>query len=239
MLEMAQNFIEIRDYILTYMEGSPLALIITAVISILWGILTGFLGYRVFRVLLALLGTASGAMIGAAVCGALWGKVGTILGALACAALSALATIFLYSVAIFLFGATMGALIGYMIITATGTSIHQSVLILPTMFFGVLAVFAKRPVIIVLTSLGGSWGVVTGVFHFFAKGSMSPMLMTMKGESLNQFKEFHELMLFVWVILGVACSIVQFKTTREEAVQIHEHPPPLKATENPSGPASK
>ena len=66
MLEMAQNFIEIRDYILTYMEGSPLALIITAVISILWGILTGFLGYRVFRVLLALLGTASGAMIGAA-----------------------------------------------------------------------------------------------------------------------------------------------------------------------------
>lgn len=225
MHDIIQNFTDVRQYVISTIEQNNVVLIITAIGSILWGLVNGFIGYRIFRVLLAVIGCATGAMIGAAVCNALWGIVGAILGALVLAAIGVVIMVFLYLVGLFFYGAGVGVLIGVMILSAFKPEIHPSVLIIPAVLFGILAIFLQKPVIIFSTAFGGSWSVAAGIFHFFG-GMKSPLLMTIKGESLAQFKEFHELMLCCWVLLAIICVVVQFRTTKVDVKEVPMAPPP-------------
>jgi len=135
--------------------------------AITWGVLDCFFGYRIFKVTLAILGGLIGLAAGqAAAAGLGFGPVAEIAALIVGALLGAGLAFLLYIAAVFVAGFGFGATLGMLLLA----NYHHMVALLTGIVLGIiggfLAVKAQRILIILSTSLLGSFRAVLALSYF-------------------------------------------------------------------------
>lgn len=154
----------------------------------------GFLGYKLFRVWIAITGFGVGFLIGVFVFEhqSFW-VGGSIVIGLGCA----LIAFFFYKVGVFF---QAGIMVGGLVLVLTaGGHMNSGSFFLPALvgiLAGVLAVFFIRPFVILTTAIPGGLvgGALLPAVFGFANGTV---------------------MLLLGLVMAVACCVVQFKTTTD------------------------
>jgi hypothetical protein len=204
------------------MEFSRGALHLIALASIGLGALYCFFGYRIFRILLGILGFISGASLAAWIVFDIFGgeQAVLILAGLVGGIIGAVLMVALYFVGIFLLGAWLGSLLG-VLLTGGGESLVGTVIILTlAVMGGIVAVFFQKLMIILSTSLSGSWIMVSGVFHFVG-GDFGPIRSFQYHPSPRVLRPMGVqgyIMLLCWILLGIVGIVVQHRITREDEI---------------------
>ena len=132
-----------------------------AIILLGGGLLACFLGYRLFRFVLAVYGLVAGAVVTLQFIGSveLWVLVAAVVvGALA----GALAFLAVYFIGVAIVGAGLGALIVNVIWTQRADDPHVLVVILFAIVGAFAALLFQRYVIIVSTAFAGAWTSIVG-----------------------------------------------------------------------------
>ncbi len=196
-------------------SGSTALLI--ALVTIAFGLLNCFFGYRIFRVLLGLYGLVLGAFVGLTVAAnvsggqTLWLIVGAIVGGLVGAALMVL----LYFVGVFLVGAAAGALLTNAIGAMLGFDMPTLVVIIVAVVVGVIALIAQRLIIILATAFGGAWLAVSGGMMLFTGESLPGLGVFTLPATWERATVGTLIILAAWLVLAIAGTVVQFRTTVE------------------------
>lgn len=185
-------------------------------IAIVLGTLVCFLGYRLMRFTLIIVGLALGAYLGFFIAT----KLGAVSWVVALAAIvtgivGAVLAGFLFKAAVFLLGAASGALIVVVFSSLTGWQ-HLLLLALGGLLGGLLALFIQRPVLSFLTAFLGAWWMVAGAYNLIGgllKGTKHiTQLRLGEGVALP-------LLALSWLALGVLGFFVQMFKTGKKKVQ--------------------
>jgi hypothetical protein len=199
--------------------------VLLALLTIAFGLLNCFFGYRIFRFMLALWGLVLGAYAGATVAGnltdaQLWVIAGGVLGAIIGTVLMSL----LYFVGVFVVGAAAGAVLANAVGVAAGIDMPILVVIIVAVVVGIIALILQRVVIVLATAFTGSWAVVSGVLSLVTGTSVTPA--ELYGEAARAGEAVAgvppQLLLVFWLVLALAGSVTQFAMTRTRAAA----PPP-------------
>jgi hypothetical protein len=135
-----------------------------------WGLLDCFLGYKVFKVTLGLLGALVGAAIGRAVglqldLGLGWEITCLAVGAI----LGGFTAFFLYLAAVFLAGFGFGATLGVLLLAQQHQMVALGVGAVLGLAGGFLAIKIQRALLILATALLGSFRAVLAASYFVSK----------------------------------------------------------------------
>ncbi|HRR57776.1 MAG TPA: DUF4203 domain-containing protein, partial [Acidobacteriota bacterium] len=177
-------------------------------LAIVLGLLACFAGYRIFRVLLGILGFLGGALLAG---GLTWtfltqsqtvtivvGILGGLLGA-------ALLSIF-YFLGIFALGAAFGGLLGYLLAPVVSLEPIVGALLLG-IICGILTLAAQRLLITVSTAFGGAWAVLSGISFFLGV----PPLQELLHRPPVEWSSPRQLLVFAaWLVLGAAGIAAQY-----------------------------
>jgi len=202
--------------------------VLVAILTIIFGLLNCFFGYRIFRFMLALWGLVLGAYAGATLAGnlaggeLLWVIVGGVVGAILGAILMSL----LYFLGVFVVGAAAGAVLANAIGVAIGIDMPTLVVIIVAVVVGIIALILQRLVLILATAFLGAWAVVSGALSLLAGTSITPAELyggaVQAGELLPGLPSL--VVLLAWLVLALLGAVTQFAVTRERAVA--PAPPP-------------
>lgn len=195
--------------------------IVGALVAIVIGAIACFFGYRVYRILFAVLGFAFGALLGLALAGSLalapdqQTIVRIILGVLGGIVGASLAW-FLNMVFIFLLGAGIGALVGSGIALAANAdnTVQLIIIVVLAIVVGIIAVALQKPFIIVATAFGGAQLIVSGVAQLLSGGVTSVVfnpLSVLERGVLQSMAPVSILMVVSWLVLGIVGIFVQYK----------------------------
>jgi len=186
----------------------PPALLVALMLAFLaFGVLQCFFGYRLFKVILGILGFFWGAALGAVV-GALTGPLFVLLFAIVGGVLGAVLFVLLFFVGIFVLGAGLGLLVG-MAISALGGVIPAVFIALPlALVGGVLALIFQKLIIILATAFGGAWSVVSSVAAIALGAQAFDWLKT--PDTLGSWSAAVPV---AWIALAVVGVIVQYRVT--------------------------
>lgn len=187
-----------NEYVAGFYSDGGTSLLITGIVLVVLGLLEALLGYRIFRIQVAVIAFLAGCTIGFGVLyaafGILWLSivVGVVLGAL-----FIWLSIKFFNVGVFLIGAFFGF--------ALGIGIMQNVWIgaLVAVVVGALAVMLTRPVVILSTAFGGASLFAGGISTIFWKSSQAEPVW---------------LHWIIIVVVGICGAIVQFRTTKEYSI---------------------
>jgi hypothetical protein len=203
--------------------------VLVAILTIAFGLLNCFFGYRIFRFMLALWGLVLGAYVGATVAGnladgqLLWVIVGGVVGAILGAVLMSL----LYFLGVFVVGAAAGAVLADAVGVAAGIDMPTLVVIIVAVVVGIIALILQRVVLILATAFLGAWAVVSGALSLLAGTSTTPAELygdaVQAGELLPGLPAL--VVLLAWLVLALLGAVTQFAMTRERAVA--PAPPPV------------
>lgn len=200
---------------LTSLSGE--AAILIALVSIAFGLLNCFFGYRIFRFVLGVYGFFLGALGGFALVvtvapgQTLWLLLGAVVGGLLGAVLMAI----FYFVGVFFIGALVGALLTDVVALSFGVDPPLLVLIVVALVAGIAALLFQRFGVVLATALGGAWIAVGGVFSLASGQGLNPR------QVFAQVSEHRAglalwLVLALWLALAVAGTVVQLRTTTEK-----------------------
>lgn len=186
---------------------------IFALLSIFIGILSCFWGYRIFKIILGIIGFILGAYLAGSVGIYFTHHIGlvTIIAAIVGGIIGASLIASLYYVGIFILGAVGGWLLGVMITGAAGHQIHLVLLIVIAIACGILAVIFQKLIIIVSTASYGSWNIVSGLFAFFGGGFTTIRVFRYPAILLNYGGSSYYLILLFWLLLTIAGVIFQYR----------------------------
>lgn len=132
-----------------------------AIVLVGGGLLACFLGYRLFRIVLAIYGFILGALFGSSLAAAT-NTAMLVAAALVGGILGALVLLFAYFVGVALIGAGLGALVVNLVWTQVGGDPSPLVVILVAVLGAIGALAFQRYVIIIGTSFGGAWTAIIG-----------------------------------------------------------------------------
>ena len=137
-----------------------------ALVLLLGGAVSCFLGYRSFRIVLAIFGFIIGALIPSSfpAMSSTWAMLAAALvgGLIGAGVLFAA-----YFVGVALVGAGLGAVAANLMFSATGQEPHFLVLVLMTLLGAAAAMYLQRYFIIVGTAFGGAWTLIVGAAALF------------------------------------------------------------------------
>lgn len=194
------------------------AAVLIALLSIAFGLLNCFFGYRIFRIMLGVYGFFLGAVLGFAFVSSiaagqtLWLLLGAIAGGLVGAALM----VVFYFIGVFLVSALAGAILADTVGLALGVDLPLLVLIIVALVAGIAALFFQRYAIIVATALGGAWTAVGGAFSLISGEELR--LRQVFGQAAEQRAGLALwIVLVVWLALAIAGALVQLRTTAERS----------------------
>ncbi len=183
------------------------------ILTLLFGILSCFWGYRAFKIVLGIVGFAAGAYLGASV-GAFFtggfGVVAVIAGLIGGLIGAALVSV-VYYVGVFVLGALGGWVIYTMIAGAAGYGPQLILLLILAIAGGVLALFFQKFLIIVSTAFIGSWCIVSGGFSMLGSGFGPFDLFYAPIRLLRPVGGINTIVVICWVALGILGSIFQFR----------------------------
>jgi len=179
---------------------------------ILLGMLVCFLGYRLLRVVLGIVGFLAGA-VGATWLGGdvlhisrVWLLIAGLVGGIVGAVLAAV----LFKVGVFILGAAGGALAALALLSAP----RPLVLVAVAVAGGILTLLLQKPLVSIATAFIGAWGVVAGAFHLAGWYELPDGL-----GRLGNFAGLGQrglMMLGAWVVLGIIGTIVQLSARKRK-----------------------
>jgi hypothetical protein len=199
---------------LTSISGGAATLI--ALVSIAFGLLNCFFGYRIFRIMLGVYGFILGAVAGFALINSvapdetLWLLLAVLVGGLLGAALM----VIFYFIGVFLIGALAGAIIVDTLGLAIGVDMPLLVIVIVAIVAGTAALFFQRYAIIVATALSGAWTAVGGTFSLISSQELE--LRQVFAQAAGQRAGLALwIVLVIWLVVAVAGVILQLRTTAE------------------------
>jgi hypothetical protein len=199
-------------------QGPELISWLFVILLLCFGLLQCFLGYRILRVMLAILGFALGAIAGGALgslpftaaASPLLLFFGVLVGGLVGGVIGALLFALLYYVGVFLIGVELGVALAAMLGTAIGLSHVWLVMILLGIICGILSLLLQRTLIILATAFGGAWIAVICVMTFMHGFALLDYL---TDPALPQMSP--NVALGAWLALGAVGAMVQFAGTSQ------------------------
>jgi len=191
---------------------------ISAPLAVAAGLLVCFLGYRLLKLTLGIMGLIAGASAGWIVAVSL--EPGNSGIALACAvigaAIGAVLYIWLFYLGIFLLGAGAGAVVAAAFFNASGNQPQPIVLLAVALVFGLLALAARKFMMITSTAFSGSYLVIAGLFHLFA-GLQVHSPLWFNNAPAGSTGHWPFVALALWLILGLAGVSFQYRAHRSTA----------------------
>lgn len=176
----------------------------------LFGLFECFWGYRLFNIILRIFGFLIGAAIGGGLgVGFTQGNAiaGIFAGLLGGALLSAV-IVALRKLGIFLFGASLGLLLGSLLALA-GLN-HILVFVMLAIAGGILAVVMDKLMIILSTAIGGAWLAVFGIANFFI-GNANFLPNLVFGSQARGMSALLIALVLAWMALSVVGILVQYE----------------------------
>jgi hypothetical protein len=189
-----------------YMYIHPNIIGAFVILGIVFGTIECFFGYRVFKVILGIIGFVCGftmtSMMGytMAVNGFFLYLMGIISGMLGAAMM-----IWLYFFGVFFIGAMLGGVVGATLFGVINLNPNGFILLVLSIIFGALALVFQRYMIIIATAFIGSWHMVVGIACLFeGKSCLADMTWLLKIGSSHNY-----LVTLMWLILGFLGCFVQ------------------------------
>jgi hypothetical protein len=183
-------------------------------VLILGGAVACFLGYRLFKFVLAIFGF----IIGALAASSIWGAGDTtymVIAAIVGGIGGALLLLAAYFVGVALIGAGLGALVANLIWTQIEGDPHPFVVVLFSVGGALLATWLQRYVIILGTAFGGAWTLVVGVLAMM--GDQSAMTAAAAGDIWVAYPmnpaPGQPWVPYAWIFLGLFGTAVQMFLT--------------------------
>ena len=192
---------------------SAAAQIPAAIILLAAGLLACFMGYRLFRWLLAIYGFVGGAYLTSLFVGTLgpWAGAAAIIGG---GLAGALALVLVYLAGVAMLGAGLGALAVSLFWTPVSGDPEVWVVVVACLVGAVAAVSLQRFVIIVGTSFGGAWTALVGAL---ALGGDAEALAAASGDvwQVYPMAPANGQVPFAlgWAGLGLLAALVQLRAT--------------------------
>lgn len=190
-------------------------------VLILGGIVSCFLGYRLFKVVLGIFGF----IIGALAASSIWGASDTtymVVAALVGGIAGALLLLAAYFVGVALVGAGLGALVANLIWTQIEGDPHPFVVVLFSVGGALLATWLQRYVIILGTAFGGAWTIIVGVLAMM--GDKTAMTAAAAGDIWVAYPmnpaPGQPWVPYAWIALGVVGTLVQMFVTGGQSGRI-------------------
>lgn len=183
-----------------------------AVLFLIGGLLSCFLGQRTFRTVLGLYGFVLGVLVAGSILGPADSWRDYVL-LLAGGVAGSLALVLAYFIGVALLGAVFAALAVHAVTAQLGTEPAAMLVIICTVAGALLALTMQRYVIVFATAFGGAWLLVMGALGLWhreavtglgnaAQGWLSYPLRPAPGESW---------VVIVWLILALAGLFSQFR----------------------------
>lgn len=190
---------------------------IFALLTIMFGLLELFFGFRIFRVLVVIAGAFVGFYYGPMLATALGGSApdarAAVIFAILGAVILGLLAWFVFSAVVFLWGASIGYSLG---LAAFSYAALPALLI--AVAFGILAVLFQRFLIVLLTSLNGAWLVAASGAFFLGFLALPPGLYLDRSWPLPA--NLRVPLLIITLLLAILGSIVQFRSSVPKTQQI-------------------
>lgn len=182
-----------------------------AVVFLAGGALACFLGYRVFRLVLAIYGFVLGALVATSFIAPVetpWTLLTAIGGGVAGAAILILA----YFVGVAFVGAAIAALLVHLIWTRIGGDPHPLVVVLACVLGALASMSVQKHVIILGTAFAGAWTGLVGALLLM--GNKAAQAAAAKGDvwmayPLNPAPD-QRWMLWAWLAIGAVGALVQW-----------------------------
>jgi hypothetical protein len=183
-----------------------------AVLFLGGGALACFLGYRVFRLVLAIYGFVLGALLATSLLAPVetpWTLITAVGGGVAGATVLILA----YFVGVAFVGAALAALLVHLIWTRIGGEPHPLIVVLSCVLGALASMSVQRHVIIVGTAFAGAWTALIG--GLLLLGNKAAQAAAAKGDvwlayPLNPAPG-QRWMLWAWLALGMIGTAVQWR----------------------------
>ena len=191
---------------------------IGAPLAVAAGLLVCFLGYRLLKLTLGIMGVIAGAGVGWTVAVSL--EPGNSGIALACAvigaAIGAVLYIWLFYLGIFLLGAGAGAVVAAAFFNAAGNQPQPVALLAVAIVFGIVALAARKFMMITSTAFSGSYLVIAGLVHLAAGLHVNSPLWFNHAPPVST-GHWGLAALVLWLILGLAGMSFQYRAHRPPA----------------------
>ena len=183
-----------------------------AVLFLVGGVLSCFLGQRTFRIVLGLYGFVMGVLVA----GSLIGPADTtrdVLVLLAGGVGGALALVLAYFIGVALLGAAFAALAVHAVAAQFGTEPHAMVVIGCTIAGALAALSLQRYVIVICTAFGGAWLLVMGALGLWHREAVTGLGSGASGWQAYPLRPApgEGWVLIVWVLLAIAGLVAQFR----------------------------
>ncbi len=191
---------------------------IVALVPLVIGVISCFWGYRLFRVILGIVGFALGGFLagsfayglsgGSVIITAVAAIVGAIVGALLVSAV--------YYLGVFVLGAFGGWVLGSIVVGMAGTASRLVTGVVLAALCGILAVIFQKIVIIVATACIGSWNIIAGIY-FLATGALySPYVFWNPSRMLHLGGVRFFFVFALWLVLSFAGIVFQLRFGRKK-----------------------
>ena len=192
---------------------------LTAAAAILFGLLCCFWGFRMFRVILGILGFAIGAMLVGQFVYNLTdgGMVLTVIAAIFGGIIGSALVLFVYFIGIFMIGAAAAYLLLNMLASPAGFAGNTAVAVIVAVIGGILALIFQKFIIIVSTAFIGAWCFVSGLFYFFGSGIHPLEINELPWILQNYYYPQFYVMLAFCLLLGIAGCIFQYRLSARES----------------------
>ena len=185
-----------------------------ASVLVLGGAVACFLGYRLFKFVLAIFGF----IIGALAASSIWGAGDTtymVIAAIVGGIGGSLLLLAAYFVGVALVGAGLGALIANLLWTQIEGDPHPFVVVLFSVAGALLATWLQRYVIILGTAFGGAWTILVGALAMM--GDKTAMTAAAAGDIWVAYPmnpaPGQAWVPYAWIGLGVVGTLVQMFVT--------------------------
>lgn len=188
-----------------------------AIALLLCGIVACFLGYRLFRTVLAIFGFILGALAASSVFGV--SDTGPMIAAAVVGGLlGAVVLIAAYFVGVALIGAGLGAVVAHLLLAAGDRDPHVLAVLFMSIIGAAASMYLQRYFIIVGTGFGGAWTMIVGAMALV--GDETALVAAASGDVwvpylMNPAPD-QEWLPIAWLALGVVGTGVQLGITGGE-----------------------
>ena len=198
------------------MEAPDLVVYSVLGFSILFGIVQCFYGYRIFNILLGIIGFIFGGVLlgvvgmqlsGNLLIGLIAGLVGGVVGAALLVAL--------HFLGVFIIGATLGALVSAIVLAFIGMSGAWIIMVPFAVLGGAIALFVRKPMIIISMALVGASSVVVGALGIYTYATTGVKSQT-ELFAVDTANPSSIVALVAWGILSIVGIVFQFRHTADK-----------------------
>jgi hypothetical protein len=185
-----------------------------AALLIVGGYIACFLGYRLFKFVLAIFGFILGALAASSVFG-VSDTTPMVIAAIVGGTVGALLLLAAYFVGVALVGAGLGALLANLLWTQIEGDPHPFVVVLFSVAGALLATWLQRYVIILGTAFGGAWTIIVGALAVM--GDKTALNAAAAGDVWVAYPMTpapgQRWVPYVWIVLGLVGTVVQMFVT--------------------------